>query len=401
LPPTRSGVSDYAAELLPHVASLTAVRVVRPPGWQPGRDAAWCRGIPTVGTGAPSRAGWTELLHLGNNPYHLWVLARLRRLGGVVVLHDTVLHHLLVEEAAETGAWERWEQELAVAHGAAGAGVAAARRWGVTGRLDPFLLPARKAVLGLADAAIVHSSAAERAVRAARPSLAVRRVPLAVAALPVGDRAHWRRRLKARAGDLLLAHLGFLTPEKGLDAVLHALLALEELRVPFRFVIVGDGVRESAFARAVAASGLGGRVVLWGYADAAQLGGILGAADVGLVPRYPTAGETSAAALRFLAVGTPVMVSGYGQFLDLPPAAAMRIAPGPRAVADIVRWAAALAGDRTLVGQARRSAHAAWRDGGHDPERAAAALVAALTELGPLVARKRSRPARSRRASGE
>ena len=339
-------------------------------------------GLPPPPAGARPRAGWTELLHMGNNPYHLWVLARLRRFGGVIVLHDTVLHHLLVEEAAESGAWERWERELTASHGAAGGGVAAARRWGITGRLDPFLLPGRKAVLELASAAIVHSSTAERAVRTARPGLPVRRVPLAVAALPVGDRTHWRRRLKVRKGELLLAHLGFLTPEKGLDAVLHALLALEELEVPFRFVIVGEGVRGSGFARAVAAAGLARRVVLWGYADAEQLGGILGAADVGLVPRYPTAGETSAAALRFLAVGTPVMVSGHGQFLDLPVAAALRIAPGKRAVADIVRWAAALAAEPERLAAARAAARAAWVDGNHAPELAAAALVSALSELG-------------------
>ena len=381
LPPTRSGVSDYATEVLPHLAQLAKVRVVRPPGWQPGEGDDWCRALSTVGTNAPMRSGWTELLHIGNNPYHLWVLARLRRLGGVVVLHDTVLHHLLVEEAADTGEWRRWEEELAASHGRGGASIAAARRWGYIGRLDPFVFPNRKAVLELASAAIVHSAAAERAVLAARPNLKVRRVPLAVAKLPYGDRAHWRRRLRARKGELLLAHLGFLTPEKGLDAVLHALLALEELKVPFRFVIVGDGVRESSFAKAVAASGLAGRVVLWGYADREQLGGILRAADVGLVPRYPTAGETSAAALRFLAVGTPVMVSGYGQFLELPAAAALRIAPGRRAVADIVRWAATLAADADLLAAARAAARTAWETGGHAPERAAALLAAALQDL--------------------
>jgi glycosyltransferase involved in cell wall biosynthesis len=381
LPPTRSGVADYATEILPHLARDAKVRVVRPPGWDVGEAGEWRRGLATVATGAPARAGWTELLHLGNNPYHLWVLDRLRRLGGVVVLHDTVLHHLLVEEAAVTGAWDRWESELESAHGARGAAVAAARRWGYTGRLDPFLLPARGAVLARASAVIVHSAMAERAVRAAVPAVPVRRVPLAVAALPAGERQRWRRRLKARAGDLVLTHLGFLTPEKGLDAVLHALVALAELGVPFRFVIVGDGVRESGFARAVAAAGLGDRIVLWGYADRDQLGGIVEATDLGLVPRYPTAGETSAAALRFLAAGTPVVVSGYGQFLELPPAAALRVTPGRRGVADLVRWVAHLAADRAALERASAAAAAAWRDGGHEPGLAAAALLAALRDV--------------------
>jgi glycosyltransferase involved in cell wall biosynthesis len=382
LPPTRSGVADYAAELLPPLARLAEVRVVRPPAWEAGDDAEWLSGLRTVGAATGPRAGWTELLHLGNNPYHLWVLARLRRSRGVVVLHDTVLHHLLVEEAAESGNWARWDEEMQAAHGGAGVGVAAARHWGITGRLDPFLLPARRAVLAYADAAIVHSAAAERAVRRARPTLPVRRVPLAVAALPTGERAYWRRRLKVRRNDLVLAHLGFLTPEKGLDAVIHALLALDELHVPFRFVMVGDGARESRFAAVAAEVGLAERVVLWGYADKGQLGGLLGAADVGLVPRFPTAGETSAAALRFLAVGTPVIVSGYGQFLELPQAAAPRIAPGRHGVTDLVRWVAHLAADRDALAAARRAARAAWDDGGHAPEKAAAALRDAVSDLG-------------------
>ncbi len=386
LPPTRSGVADYATEVLPPLARLADVRVVRPPGWQPGRDAGWLTGLATVADTAPPRAGRIELLHLGNNPYHLWVLARLRRHGGVVVLHDTVLHHLLVEEAAETGDWARWEAEMRASHGAAGAAVATARRWGITGRLEPFLLPARKAVLALADAVVVHSATAERAVRRALPRMPVRRVPLAVAALAPGDRAQWRRRLKARKGDLVLAHLGFLTPEKGLDAVLHALVALDELRVSFRFVVVGDGVKESRFARAVARVGLGDRVTLWGYADQAQLGGLLGAVDIGLVPRYPTAGETSAAALRFLAAGTPVIVSGYGQFLELPPAAALRVAPGRYGTGDLVRWVASLAADPEALAESRQAARKAWEDGGHDPETAAAALRDALGELGAHLA---------------
>ncbi len=385
LPPTRSGVADYALELLPALARLADVQVVRPPDWQPDNCADWPAGLRTVATGTRPREKRIELLHLGNNPYHLWVLDRLRRHGGVVVLHDTVLHHLLVEEAAATGEWERWESEMRSAHGRAGAGVATARRWGITGRLDPFLLPARRAVLAYADAAIVHSAVAERAVRRARPGLPVRRVPLAVAALPAGDRARWRRRLKARKDELVLAHLGFLTPEKGLDAVLHALVALDEMRVPFRFLMVGDGVRESRFATAAAEVGLGDRVVLWGYADRDQLGGLLAAVDVGLVPRFPTAGETSAAALRFLAAGTPVVVSGYGQFLELPPAAALRIAPGRHGIADLIRWVAGFAANREELGERRRAARAAWEDGGHEPGTAAAALRDAVEDLGARV----------------
>jgi len=378
LPPTRSGVADYAAEVLPHLAAAGAVTVLEPPGWRPPADAAWLAGVATLPHDAPAPAGSVPVLHLGNNPFHLWVVARLRATGGVVVLHDTVLHHLLVEEAASGSEWPRFARELEDAEGAAGAALAGGRRWGYSGCLDPFLFPARRAYLRHATAVIVHNRTAEADVSRACPGLAVRCVPLAVGALPGGDRKAWRSRLGARPEELLMVHLGFLTPAKGLEVVLRALAALEVAGVPARLAMVGEGSERETLEGWVEAAGLGGRVRIWGYATPDELGGILSAADLGLVPRYPTAGETSAAVLRFLASGTPAAVAGYRQFLEFPPAAAPRVAPGPAGVADLVRLAAALSGSAEARRAGRRAAREAWERGGHEPSKAAAALIAAV-----------------------
>lgn len=380
LPPTRSGVSDYAAELLPELARLGTLTVVEPPGWTAPDDAPWLAGLRRVSDASDDDAG-VPLLHLGNNPYHLWIARRLRLRGGVVVLHDPVLHHLLVEEAAADGEWGRFARELGDAHGRAGEALAEARRWGINGPLDPFLFPARPVYLRHARAVVVHSREAERRLAAELPGMPVRRVPLAVAALPCGDRTAWRRRLGCASDTLVLAHLGFLTPAKGLEALLLTLASLTELRVDFRLVVVGEGSEASTLDRAVAALGLGERVTRWGFASFEELGGIAAATDLGLVPRYPTAGETSAAALRFLAAGTPVAVAAYGQFLELPHAAALRMAPGRAGVVDLLRWVAALSASAALRAAAREAAARAWREGGHDPGQAAQALVAALGEL--------------------
>jgi glycosyltransferase involved in cell wall biosynthesis len=335
---------------------------------------------------APAPAGCLTLLHLGNNPYHLWVARRLRRFGGIAVLHDTVLHHLLVEEAAADGDWKRFARELGETHGQGGAALAAARRWGYHGRLDPFLFPARASFLRSASAVIVHTRLAEREVASSCPGLPVRRVPLAVAEPAAGDRLAWRDRLGARGQDLLLAHLGFLTPAKGLEVILRSLAALTTMGVQARLVVVGEGSEAGAFEVAVGLAGLEERVRVWGYATEDELGGILAAADLGLVPRYPTAGETSAAALRFLAAGTPVAVAGYRQFLELPQAAALRIAPGRAGVADLVRVVVALGRDEGQRIKARADARKAWADGGHEPAEAASALLAALGGLARDVA---------------
>ena len=382
LPPTRSGVADYASEILPHLARAADVGLLEPPDWQAPEHAQWLDGLARLAWDAPTPQGTTALLHLGNNPYHLWIAHRLRRHGGVVVLHDSVLHHLLVEEAAEDGDWRRFGAEMAEAHGPAGGALAAARRWGYTSRADPFLFPARAVYLKRASAVLVHNRKAAADVVVACPGMPVQAVPLAVAALPRGNRRDWRRRLGAGDGDLVVAHLGFLTPAKGLETVLRALVALGELGVSARLVVVGEGEEGAAFARALGPAGLQERVTVWGWADSADLGGILHAADLGLVPRYPTAGETSAAALRFLAAGTPVAISGFGQFLEFPADAAPRIAPGRAGVADLVRLMALLAVDREARRRARAAARSAWERGEHDPARAASRLVAAMQELG-------------------
>jgi glycosyltransferase involved in cell wall biosynthesis len=381
LPPTRSGIADYAAEALPHLASRAEVALLEPPGWEPPVAAGWLSGLRRLPWDAAAPTGFVPLLHLGNNPYHLWIARRLRRFGGMVVLHDTVLHHLLVEEASADGDWQRFAEELADVHGRSGSALADARRWGYGGRLDPFLFPARTVYLRHASAVIVHTYRAKLEVAAACPELPVRRVPLAVAAPPAGDRHVWRTRLRVRGDDLLLVHLGFLTPAKGLDVILRSLASLAAMEIGARLAVVGEGSETGAFKAAVAAAGLEARVQVWGYASEEDLGGILAAADLGLVPRYPTAGETSAAALRFFAAGTPVAVAGYRQFLELPREAALRIAPGPAGVADLVRVASQLAANERARAEASAAARRAWTEGGHAPGEAVAALVAAVREL--------------------
>ncbi|MEW6337340.1 MAG: glycosyltransferase [Acidobacteriota bacterium] len=381
LPPTRSGVADLAAELLPELARYIDVRVVEPPGWTRDDAAPWLNGIELVADGEEPPRGSIELLHLGNNPYHLWIAGRLRARRGIAVVHDTVLHHLLVEEAAAGACWERYRRELDQSHGTPGAVVGEARRWGYVGARDPFLLPARLALLGQASGAIVHSAQAERDVTRCCPDLPLRRVPLAVEALPEGDRAATRARLGVAESDLLLAHLGFLTPAKGMAEILRALSAAARIGVPARLMIVGEGEGAEGLVGLAGALDIGDRVTFTGYVSRDDLGPVLAAADVGLVPRHPTAGETSAAALRFLSVGTPVIVSGYRQFLELPEAAAWRITPGPAGVAELVRLVLRLHGERKTLADARPAARSAWSTGRHDPAVVAPVLAAAIREL--------------------
>ncbi len=383
LPPVRSGVSDYAVEVLPRLAPACRVRVLVPPGVAAASVEAMCPGCEAVPADTPPLPGEIVVLHLGNNPHHLWLLPRLERDRPVVVLHDLVLHHLLVEATVARGDAGEYRRRLSAAEPVAGPVLARARSVGFSGPRDPFLFPARKPFLEGARAVVVHSRWAAERVAADRPDL-----PVLVLPLPVEDpggeleRDTLRRELGVDREDFLVMHLGFLTPAKGLRQILGGLAAARGAGVPLRLVLVGEGSAGSIL-QAAEALGLGGRVSATGWVDPEALRRLPAAADLGVVLRTPSAGETSAAVLRFLAAGTPVAVGALHQFLEWPAAAAPRITPGPAAMAELARVVGRLAAEREGGGGGarRRAARTAYLEGGHRPEDAAAGLAGFLREL--------------------
>ena len=379
LPPVRSGVADYAVELLPELARLSDVRVLADPdgsGPEPGGTIAGC---PVVEWSTRPAAGDVQLVHLGNNPYHRWLLDRLQLQRTVVVLHDAVLHHLLVESTLAVGDDRRFEGLLLEAHPTAGA-LVRARTAGVTGPLDPFLFPARRAFLQGLSGVIVHSRWAEREVTRDLPELPVAKVGLSVEDPGAVDRMLLRRRLNISPHDMLVMHLGFLTPQKGLHDLLGAVAAVRRQQVPARLLIVGEGEHSESVGSLVHDLGIEDWVGFTGFVPPEEFLPFPAAADLGVVLRSPSAGETSAAALRFLACGTPVAVSALHQFLELPEAAAPRVTPGPSAAADLARIVRQAHTD-PAGWKLRRSAAREVYLSEHTPRSAAGQLVSALMKM--------------------
>jgi len=370
-------VSDYAVELLEALAARARVRVVRPPAWSDPESGRFVDGVELVPTGTAAARDELSLVHLGNNPHHLWLLDRLGGPRTAIVLHDLVLHHLLVEAVAPPVDFGPLDERLREAHGDAGAALAAARDVGFTGQRDPFMFPARKPFVAGADAVIVHSTWARRQVEFEMPGL-----PVGLVGLPAADpgdveRGALRSRLGLEASDVVLMHLGFLTPEKGLHAIFGGLAAAVRAGVPARLVLVGEGAFGEELQRVAQAVGVDGRVITTGWIEAEEFARLPAAADLGVVLRTPSAGETSAAAVRFLACGTPVAVGGRHQFLEIPEAAAPRLTPGPPASADLAR----LLFEVSRGGQGwetRRLAARRAYEADHTPEGAADQLVSFL-----------------------
>ena len=378
LPPTRSGVSDYAVELLGQLGTRARVRVLAPPEGVQSDVWTFGNGVEIVPTDTVPDADELSLIHLGNNPHHVWLLERLQGPKTVAVLHDLVLHHLLVEAADGDGVF--LETGLHEAHGEAGTALARARELGLTGSRDPFLFPARGAFLGSVKSVIVHSRWAESVMAREFPDLPRARMGLAVADPGNVVRAAERGRLGISPDEVVLMHLGFLTPEKGLEQILTGVAAARKIGVPVRLLLVGEGKKTEDVRVAASAIGVEGVVSTTGWVEPEAFPGIPAAADLGVVLRTPSAGETSAAAVRFMAAGTPVAVSGLRQFLEWPEEAAPRITPGPSAPAELARLLASAQAGGKPWDLRRRAARAAYEEN-HRPADAAEALVGFLENL--------------------
>ncbi len=394
LPPVRSGIADYSADLLPHLAERADVRVVRLPG-QPVSDEIAERWPPVdageVGEAAPGETARLPLYQMGNNPHHGPVLDLALARPGVVTLHDLVLHHLLVERTLARGEYEPYEEALAADHGWIGRAVARARWWGGYSDAGVFALPAHRRLLRRQRGVLVHSRWAAEAIAEDDPEIPVRPVPMGVplpAAADAGAARAFRERWGIPARAPLLGSFGFQTPIKRTLTAIRALAAtgLESARL----VVVGEVSGDLDYEAEARRLGVADRVTVTGFVPFEEMQAAIAAADLCVNLRYPTAGETSASLLRVLAAGRPAIVSDYAQFADLPAAVALRVPlPGGGAGGeDAEARALASAVYGLLTAPARLAAMGraalAWVGREHDPARAAAAVAAACAELAAL-----------------
>jgi glycosyltransferase involved in cell wall biosynthesis len=382
LPPVRSGIADYSRDLLPHLASICDLRVIRLPGqplaaelereWQPSR--------PEVLGGE----GRLPLYQMGNNVYHREIFELALRCPGVVTLHDVVLHHLLVEVTLARQDSAGYERRLVADHGWMGRVVSTARGWTELGQTALFELPAHRTLVHRQRGVLVHSRWAADLVHWDSPEVPVREVPMGVP-LPepaaVADRHEWRSRLGLADEEPLLGTFGFQTPIKRTDRVLEA-LAKPELRRAH--LVVGGEINPRLRLRDQARElGIEKRVHFVGFLAYRDFEGAIAACDLCLNLRYPSAGETSASLLRVLAVGRPAVVSDYAYSSELPDEVAVKIPLGDGEVEALAAKVGDLVADRerlAAMGEASRE----YIRSRHDPGRAAAAVVEACRELAEL-----------------
>lgn len=324
LPPIRSGIAAYSAEILPWLAETAAIDVFVD-------GPATPEGTPAPGPAAPQRpagiAGlWSAhafvhrhrlapydlvVYQLGNAPCHDFMWPYLVRYPGLVVLHDLALHHARARMLLARRREADYRAEFAFNHPEVDPAAADFAVGGLDGA-PYYLWPMTRLVVVAARGVVVHSAAVADDLREAYPAARVHRIRMGVGAPPADLDP-----LPA-PGRPLVGAFGLVTPEKRIPVLLRAFARLARQHPDARLVLVGDRVPHYDAAAEAAALGIADRVTITGFASDLDHDRWLARVDVCVSLRWPTTRETSASWLRALAAGRATIVTDLAHQTDVP-----------------------------------------------------------------------------------
>lgn len=332
LPPERSGISDYSAELLPYLARYYNIDVICTQESVSSVAVKTDCTIRSVEWFATNRDLFDRVLyHFGNSHFHEHMHALIRIIPGVVVLHDFYLSNFLHHYHLSNPTLRVIERSMYNSHGYKSLKHCSEHHWSNAEVTKyPCSYDAIRESLGV----IVHS---QNSSKLASEWYAIEQnsfdtIPL----LRIASRSDLDEKRKARdkLGINHTTHLvcsfGFAAPTK-LSVELYAAWVSSTLAddPDCMLVYVGDRVKTpygETLDSLIRDHNKASRVILTGWADEQVFRDYLNAADVGVQLRTMSRGETSAAVLDCMNYGLATIVNSNGSMAELPESAVYMLA---------------------------------------------------------------------------
>jgi glycosyltransferase involved in cell wall biosynthesis len=318
LPPVRSGISAYSAELLPHLADRCEIDVFV------DERAVPCAG--RANTHPAHHFVWKHFLRpydltvyqLGNATYHDYMWPHLTRYPGLVVLHDAQLHHSRAKALLSRGRLDHYRDEVRYNHPDAPDTLAELFIRDLGGSLY-YDWPMLRAAVRSSRLVAVHSGRLAANLREEFPGTPIEAIHMGVAdPVPATPARDVRARHLIPPDSFVFAAYGGVTPEKCIPAVLRSFASVARAAPNARLMLVGETVGYYDVRAEVGALGLKDRVIVAGFVADEDLPAYLHAADACLCLRWPTCRETSASWLRCLAAGKPTIITDLSHVDDVP-----------------------------------------------------------------------------------
>ncbi|HEY1746063.1 MAG TPA: glycosyltransferase [Xanthobacteraceae bacterium] len=325
LPPERTGIADYSANLLPAMSRHYDIVLVTDQKKidtaaigidLPVHDAAWLRA---------NCAEFDRVIYqMGNSHFHDYMRDLMVEVPGTVVLHDFFLSGLFSWLEQIDPASRVWTRALYQSHGY---GAVRDRFRDVEAAKTRY--PVNLGVVQAAQGVIVHS---EYARKLARDWLGSGVVDDFTVIPQLRTLAKPRSRAEARAaiglppGAFVICSFGILGPPKLNHRLLDAFLGSSLSRdTNCHLVFVGEndpGDYGAELRNTISANKLDARVRITGWVDASRFKEYLAGANMAVQLRADSRGETSGALLDCLNAGVPVIVNAHGSGAALPADAA-------------------------------------------------------------------------------
>ena len=323
LPPERSGISDYSAELLPELSRHYDIDVIVA---QDFVSNPWVNANCTLRS-----VEWLKdhantydrvLYHFGNSHFHQHMFNLLEEVPGVVVLHDFFLSGIVAHMDITGYQPGFWGQSLYKSHGF----MSVQQRFQALDTAEVvWRYPCNTDVLQNALGVIVHAENSRRlATQYYGDNVADKWMVIPLLRNPIinSNRVEARHQLNLNLDDFVVCSFGLLGSTKLnqrlLDAWLKSSLSKNE---QCKLVFVGEnncGEYGAELLKAIEKSSLEKRIYITGWADASIFSQYLAAADLGVQLRTLSRGETSAAVLDCMNYGLPTIVNANGSMADLP-----------------------------------------------------------------------------------
>jgi len=323
LPPERSGISDYSAELLPKLSRYYDIDVIVD---QDEVSDSWITNNCSVRS-----VKWFQkhcdhfdriLYHFGNSAFHQHMFKLLEEIPGIVVLHDFFLSRIISHMDLIGYSPNGFVKEIYHSHG-----YQAVQEYFQTADRSNIIwkYPCNLSVLQNALGIIVHSENSKRLAEYwyggnTAENWAV--IPLLRAPAIALDRFEARRSLQLKEDDFVVCSFGLLGRTKLnhclLEAWLDSALAKNKQCV---LVFAGENNKEEYglnMQRAINSSGAAGRIRITGWLNTNVYRQYLAAADVAVQLRTLSRGETSAAVLDCMNYGLPTIINAHGSMNELP-----------------------------------------------------------------------------------
>lgn len=322
LPPVRSGIARYSAELLAALQPPYSVDI-----FIDGAPADVESPAPEMAVRSAHDFVWLHakqpydlvVYQLGNATCHDYMWGYLARYPGLVVLHDGQLHHARGRLLRAARRYDDYQAEFAFDHPGIDPAIT---ELGIAGRLHAlmFLWPMRRVVIESARLLAVHNHWLAADIAADHPHAHVSVVEMGVpASAPSPDaRAAVRARHNIPADAVVFTALGEITPEKRIPEAIRQLAAISAELPGVRLLIAGSAAGHYDARADAERLGVADRVIVAGYVPHDAIADYLEAADACLCLRWPTSRETSAAWLRCLAAGRPTIVTDLAHTADVP-----------------------------------------------------------------------------------